>query len=154
MHFYSFWLYFSLLRNLGQEELILKMRMWHETKQTNQDNPPSTNSNSNGPSWVWPVGLIPSFIFHINYHDTEYLWWCSKLTKPRGTRIFIYEPCSCRFAIKKNQSIPTLNIALVHLEGAANAIGTEHSCCPTHWYFTDGTACSPRAEGQMFALTG
>lgn len=33
MHFFSFWLHFSLPRNLGQEELTLKLSMQHETKQ-------------------------------------------------------------------------------------------------------------------------
>lgn len=59
MHFYSFWLHFSLLRNLGQEELALKLSMWHETKQTHQDNPPSTNSNK---QWS-PPSLTSGFDF-------------------------------------------------------------------------------------------
>lgn len=65
MHFYSFWLHFSLPRNLGQEELILKLGMWHETKQTRTILPAQT-ATSSGLCSVWPVGFILFFYFFVS----------------------------------------------------------------------------------------
>lgn len=119
MHFYSFWLHFSLLRNLGQEELVLKLNMWHEMKQTNQDCPPSPKSNKQWSLLSLTSGFDFFFFFFflicrhgMNYHDTKHLWWCSKLTELQGTRFFSYKLCSCGFAIKKYQSVSAFNLRL------------------------------------------
>lgn len=44
MHFYSFWLCFSLLQNLGQEELVLEVSLRQEPNQARQDNPPGAHN--------------------------------------------------------------------------------------------------------------
>lgn len=145
MHFYSFWLHFSLPRNLGQEELILKLSMWHETKQ----NKPGQFSQHKKQQavvsvyWVWPVGLIAFFLF---FEDASTAWItmipstcdnfqsCLNSGEPDFSFISFWW-----LAIKKNLSVSTFDIALVCLGGAADAIETEHSCHSTHCYFTDGT---------------
>lgn len=139
MHFYSFWLRFRLLRNLGQEEFILKLSMWHETKQTNKDNPPSTNSNEQ-----WSLLSLTSR-FDFFFFSYAVMAWittipstCDNVQSWLNSGELDFSFISSAFVALQSKRIKAYLLSILHLyvwEELLMLLGQSH---PTHWYFTDG----------------